>query len=125
MWKYNTNVINIELGVEIPHYFLLFRFPILKYFNLAFSVAHLPGVEKPEQNDERNHRSQHQESQVHQPFLWSLLSSEDLGSLGLQEEDCDTDVLNRFRIINEYFSFLSYAEQKEDNTLERKSYLDQ
>ena len=75
--------------------FPTFRFLNIKT-NLALCVARLPGVDKPEQNQEWNHGSHHQESQVHQPFLGSSLCSEDLASLGLQEEDCDTKVLNRF-----------------------------
>ena len=76
----------------------------IKKLNLALGVSYLPGVGKPQQNQELNHRSHHQKSQVHRPFFWSSLSPEDLGSSGFEKEDCDTDVLNRF--INKYFSFL-------------------
>ena len=73
---------------------------------LAFDVVCLPGIRKPQQKQEWNHWSHRQESQVHRPFFWSSLSSEYLGSSHLKKEDCDTNVLNRFNIINKYFSII-------------------
>ena len=73
---------------------------------LALDVACRPGVVKPQQNQELSHWSHRQKSQVDCPFFGSSLSSEDLGSPSLQEEDCDTDVLNRFKIKNKDYSFL-------------------
>ena len=66
--------------------------------NLAFGVARLPGVGKPDQNQELSPWSHHQKSQVHRPFFGSSLSPEDLGSLSLHEEDCDTDELIDLRL---------------------------
>ena len=61
---------------------------------------------KPQQNQELNHWSHRQESQVHRPFFWSSFSSEDLGSPHLKKEDRDTNVLNWFNVINRYFSII-------------------
>ena len=78
------------------------RFDKLK-LNLALDVANLPRVGKPQQNQELSHWSHRQKCNVHRPLFRSSLSSENLGSPGLEEEDCDTNVLKRLMIKN--FSF--------------------
>ena len=62
-------------------------FPIVSLpnikLNLAFGVARLPGVEKPEKNQELSHGGHREKSQIHRPIFGSSLSPDDLGSPGL------------------------------------------
>ena len=77
------------------------RFDKLK-LNLALDVANLPRVGKPQQHQKLSHWGDRQKCQVHRPFFRSSLCSEDLGSPGLKKEDCDTNVLNKCKIKNNY-----------------------
>ena len=60
---------------------------------------------KHEQQHELSHWRKHQKSYpyAHRPIFVSGLISKDIGSPGLYEENCDTSVLNRFKITTQYF----------------------